>query len=48
MKTIWVSDEAHSELIAIAAYLTMESKKKKTIADAVEYLLEYKRREIEK
>ena len=47
-KSVKVSDEAHCELVAIAAYLTMETRKKKTIADAVEHLLEYKRREIEK
>lgn len=39
MKTIRVSDEAHSQLISIAAELTIKLKEKQDLNDAVEFVV---------
>ena len=40
MKSIKVSEKAHSGLVAQAAYLTIERGKKATLSDALEFLLQ--------
>ena len=40
MKTVRVSEKAHRELVAQAAYLTLSQGKKATLSDALEFLLQ--------
>jgi len=40
MKSVKVEDEVHANLVAFAAYLTMQVKKKVTLSNAIEHLLE--------
>lgn len=50
MKTIRVSEETHSKLLAVAAYLTLDLQKhspgeKASLEDAIKHLLEQKQKE---
>jgi len=50
MKTIRVSDETHSKLLAVAAYLTLDMQKynmgeKASLDDAIKHLLDQKQKE---
>ena len=40
MKTIRVSEKAHGQLVAQAAYLTLEHKRKVTLNEALEFVLQ--------
>ncbi len=40
MKTIRVSDKAHTKLVAYAAHLTLEKKVQVNLSEAVDHLLE--------
>jgi len=40
MKTVRISEDTHSKLVAYAAYLTLEQKKQKSLNDAIEHLLD--------
>lgn len=40
MKTIRVSDQAHSKIVAYAAYLTLENKTQVNLSQAIDHLLE--------
>lgn len=45
MKTIRVSEETHAGLLAVSAYLTLETKRKASLEDAIKHLLDQKQKE---